>query len=132
MGVMAEERPVLNAHGARRLPSVEVDSYNLEIKDEDGFVGDKASRGAFHGTQRVGQRRGREGAPRAQLWTRREAQQHTTTEATPGEQRVEQHRAAPSRPARPIVAQRNRSEAMERGSLGDGFAGAEGEAGRFP
>jgi predicted NBD/HSP70 family sugar kinase len=27
---------------------VEVDSYNLEIKDEDGFVGDKASRGAFH------------------------------------------------------------------------------------
>jgi predicted NBD/HSP70 family sugar kinase len=48
MGVMAEERPVLNAHGAKRLPSVEVDSYNLEIKDEDGFVGDKASRGAFH------------------------------------------------------------------------------------
>jgi predicted NBD/HSP70 family sugar kinase len=49
MGVMtADERPVLNAHGAKRLPSVEVDSYNLEIKDEDGFVGDKASRGAFH------------------------------------------------------------------------------------
>jgi predicted NBD/HSP70 family sugar kinase len=45
---MAEERPVLNAHGAKRLPSVEVDSYNLEIKDEDGYVGDKASRGAFH------------------------------------------------------------------------------------
>ncbi len=49
MGVMAEDdRQVLNAHGAKRLPSVEVDSYNLEIKDEDGFVGDKASRGAFH------------------------------------------------------------------------------------
>ena len=49
MGVMAaDERQVLNAHGATRLPSVEVDSYNLEIKDEDGFVGDKASRGAFH------------------------------------------------------------------------------------
>jgi predicted NBD/HSP70 family sugar kinase len=44
----ADERQVLNAHGATRLPSVEVDSYNLEIKDEDGFVGDKASRGAFH------------------------------------------------------------------------------------
>ena len=44
----ADERQVLNAHGAKRLPSVEVDSYNLEIKDEDGFVGDKASRGAFH------------------------------------------------------------------------------------
>jgi predicted NBD/HSP70 family sugar kinase len=41
------ERPVLNAHGAKRLPSVEVDSYNLEIRDGDGFVGDKASRGAF-------------------------------------------------------------------------------------
>ena len=44
----ADERQVLNAHGAKRLPSVEVDSYNLEIKDEEGFVGDKASRGAFH------------------------------------------------------------------------------------
>jgi predicted NBD/HSP70 family sugar kinase len=41
------ERPVLNAHGAKRLPSVEVDSYNLEIRDEDGFVGDNASRSAF-------------------------------------------------------------------------------------
>lgn len=29
------------------LPSVEVDSYNLEIRDEEGFVGDRASRGAF-------------------------------------------------------------------------------------
>jgi predicted NBD/HSP70 family sugar kinase len=48
MGVKADERPVLIAHGAKRLPSVEVDSYNLEIRDEDGFVGDKASRGAFH------------------------------------------------------------------------------------
>ncbi|MEI9900839.1 MAG: ROK family protein [Hyphomicrobium sp.] len=49
MGVKtADERPVLNVHGAKRLPSVDVDSYNLEIRDEDGFVGDKASRGAFH------------------------------------------------------------------------------------
>ena len=42
------ERPVLIAHGGERLPSVEIDSYNLELRDEDGFVGDKASRGAFH------------------------------------------------------------------------------------
>lgn len=50
MGAMTtDERPVLNAHGATRLPGVEVDSYNLEIKDEDGFIGDKASRSAFHG-----------------------------------------------------------------------------------
>jgi predicted NBD/HSP70 family sugar kinase len=48
MADIKEDRPVLNAHGAKRLPSVTVDSYNLEIKDDDGFVGDKASRGAFH------------------------------------------------------------------------------------
>jgi hypothetical protein len=47
---MAEAKtslPVLNAHGAKVLPSVVVDSYNLEIKDEQGFVGDRASRGTF-------------------------------------------------------------------------------------
>jgi predicted NBD/HSP70 family sugar kinase len=37
----------LPGHGAKRLPSVEVDSYNLEIEDEDGFVGDRASKTAF-------------------------------------------------------------------------------------
>ena len=37
----------LPTHGAKRLPSVEVDSYNLEIEDEDGFVGDRASKTAF-------------------------------------------------------------------------------------
>jgi ROK family protein len=35
------------SHGARRLPRVEVMSYNVELKDEDGFVGDRASKGAF-------------------------------------------------------------------------------------
>lgn len=39
--------PVITEHGAKVLPSVEVDSYNLGIRDEDGFVGDRASRGAF-------------------------------------------------------------------------------------
>ena len=34
-------------HGAGRLPSVDVDSFNIELKDEDGFVGDRASKGAF-------------------------------------------------------------------------------------
>jgi len=34
-------------HGAQELPSVIVTSYNLEIRDGDGFLGDKASRGAF-------------------------------------------------------------------------------------
>ena len=34
-------------HGVDDLPSVVVTSYNLEVRDEDGFVGDKAKRGAF-------------------------------------------------------------------------------------
>jgi predicted NBD/HSP70 family sugar kinase len=34
-------------HGATRLPSVEVDSFNLELKDDNGFLGDRASKGAF-------------------------------------------------------------------------------------
>ena len=37
----------VGTHGASRLPAVEVDSYNVEIKDDDGFVGDRASKGAF-------------------------------------------------------------------------------------
>src|SRR5207247_5802222 len=34
-------------HGASRLPSVDVDSYNIELKDDEGFLGDRASKGAF-------------------------------------------------------------------------------------
>ena len=34
-------------HGAERLPSVDIDSFNIEMKDEDGFIGDRASKGAF-------------------------------------------------------------------------------------
>ncbi len=34
-------------HGAARLPSVDVDSFNIEMKDDDGFLGDRASKGAF-------------------------------------------------------------------------------------
>jgi hypothetical protein len=39
--------PAIAAHGASRLPSVEVDSYNVELKDDEGFLGDRASKGAF-------------------------------------------------------------------------------------
>jgi hypothetical protein len=39
--------PAVAAHGAKRLPSVEVDSYNVELKDDEGFIGDRASKGAF-------------------------------------------------------------------------------------
>jgi sugar (pentulose or hexulose) kinase len=37
----------LSAHGSARLPAVEVESYNVALKDDDGFVGDRASKGAF-------------------------------------------------------------------------------------
>jgi ROK family len=39
--------PAVAEHGALRLPSVEVDSYNVELKDDEGFIGDRASKGAF-------------------------------------------------------------------------------------
>ena len=42
-----DEQTQLPTHGAAVLPSVKVDSYNLEIEDEDGFLGDKANRDAF-------------------------------------------------------------------------------------
>jgi predicted NBD/HSP70 family sugar kinase len=39
--------PAIAAHGAVRLPSVELDSYNVEVEDDEGFLGDRASKGAF-------------------------------------------------------------------------------------
>jgi predicted NBD/HSP70 family sugar kinase len=47
---MAEQTttlPAVATHGATRLPSVELDSYNVELKDDEGFIGDRASKGAF-------------------------------------------------------------------------------------
>src|SRR3954453_13866194 len=37
----------IGRHGATRLPSVDVDSFNIELKDDEGFLGDRASKGAF-------------------------------------------------------------------------------------
>jgi predicted NBD/HSP70 family sugar kinase len=37
----------IGRHGATRLPSVDVDSYNIELRDDDGFLGDRASKRAF-------------------------------------------------------------------------------------
>lgn len=34
-------------HGASILPSVKLDSYNLRIRDKDGFIGDNANKSAF-------------------------------------------------------------------------------------
>jgi hypothetical protein len=39
--------PSIAEHGASRLPSVELDSYNIELKDDEGFIGDRASKSAF-------------------------------------------------------------------------------------
>ncbi len=47
---LAAKPPVttVTTHGGARLPSVHVDSYNVELRDEDGeYVGDHASKGAF-------------------------------------------------------------------------------------
>src|SRR6266516_7997773 len=49
-GLMAEHTttlPTVATHGASRLPLVDVDSYNVELKDDEGFLGDRASKGAF-------------------------------------------------------------------------------------
>ena len=40
-------QPDLPAHGAAVLLSVTIDGYNVEIEDEEGFIGDKASKSAF-------------------------------------------------------------------------------------
>lgn len=41
------EAPSVFVHGGRVLPSVTVDTYNEELRDDEGFVGDRASRRAF-------------------------------------------------------------------------------------
>ena len=35
------------SHGSPRLPSVEIDGFNVELKDDEGFLGDRARKGAF-------------------------------------------------------------------------------------
>jgi predicted NBD/HSP70 family sugar kinase len=45
---MPDNHQPIVGHGASRLPSVEVDVYNAELKDEDGFLGDRASKSAFN------------------------------------------------------------------------------------
>lgn len=47
MATKTSERSRLGEHGARVLPSVTVDSYNITLEDEQGFVGDRASKSAF-------------------------------------------------------------------------------------
>lgn len=37
----------IGKHGAERLPLMDLDSYAIELKGENGFLGDRASRRAF-------------------------------------------------------------------------------------
>jgi len=39
--------PAIIQHGWHILPAVVVDAYNEELRDKDGFLGDRASKGAF-------------------------------------------------------------------------------------
>ena len=39
--------PAVAEHGASVLPAVAVDSYNIELKDAEGFIGDRTTTGAF-------------------------------------------------------------------------------------
>src|SRR5438067_1164245 len=47
MADQVTDAPTMVLHGAMRLPTVEVNSYNIETKDDEGYVGDRASKGAF-------------------------------------------------------------------------------------
>ncbi len=39
--------PTIGAHGAKLLPAVEVASHSLELRGDEGFLGDNANKGAF-------------------------------------------------------------------------------------
>ena len=40
---VSETDPGLAGHGAGRLAAVHIDTYNAELRDEEGFIGDRAS-----------------------------------------------------------------------------------------
>jgi hypothetical protein len=39
--------PAVAAHGGTRLPSVDIVEYDVELRDDEGFIGDRASKEAF-------------------------------------------------------------------------------------
>jgi hypothetical protein len=47
MSDQAVAHPAIAGHGTARLPAVEVDDYNVEIKEDGEFIGDRANKGAF-------------------------------------------------------------------------------------
>ncbi|WP_431273350.1 ROK family protein [Variovorax ureilyticus] len=60
--LLCDRLPLAGVHGARELASVVVEGYSLQLRDEDGFVGDQASQTAFRDLlERWRQRRRRQG-----------------------------------------------------------------------
>ena len=49
---MTTPEPMLPADGAAVLPEVIVETYNAELRDDGGFVGDRASKRAFQSSLR--------------------------------------------------------------------------------
>jgi len=45
---MNDAPPALGLHGSSLLPALTVDSWNIELRDRDGFIGDHATKGAFN------------------------------------------------------------------------------------
>jgi predicted NBD/HSP70 family sugar kinase len=41
------DQATLPTHGAQTLPAVQVDSYSVELEDDEGYAGDKANKDAF-------------------------------------------------------------------------------------
>jgi hypothetical protein len=39
--------PAIAGHGSAQLPAVIVDSYNIESRDDEGFIGNRATKSAF-------------------------------------------------------------------------------------
>lgn len=48
MAKSRESIPPIAGHGALTLPAVTIDSFNVELREGDEFVGDRASNGAFY------------------------------------------------------------------------------------
>ena len=51
------------ANGAESLPAVQVASYNLELRDREGFIGDQANRGSFREAIDLWREKARKGGP---------------------------------------------------------------------
>jgi hypothetical protein len=47
MGEATTVLPQLAVNGGNRLPAVDVDSYNLELRDDEDFIGDRVTKGSF-------------------------------------------------------------------------------------